>query len=634
MGIWQLVRSLRLFLFEEAAESAYGVGGILSLRQCLGGTGGGSTGAAKLRPQHASRKTANIRNEFWIRSRAMNQERHGCRTPFASTGGARDLCQEAANAACGATSCAAHSASHRVGERCHHFEIEIVLGIDRASTHETSQSGNDGDEIFGSQPVRRHPKVRGDLLDVQVLAGLDASDHRDGGHFRSEIKVDQLRAVKADGAGGDEFVGGTAKSEIRVECPALKRSTLWKMDAQGGKKRLEILCRHVLPFHLDVNDSGLAGGCIGAMKARRGAADLERGGIEDAGVLAEIVVGIEIHSEGDAGGRTTSDEQGFGKFSVALGFSLAAFRLKCAVEIEKAPESHGGIEETGRGEIQRADIELGAKRSQCRVGLIDRANNAIELELAAGREIGGDGDRKLRLDGNVRGSNVDVVVGATPLRIRGADDDAAVFERELLDGEVRGRVRRTRRFCGRAAERRIVPEPRGIVKEGYLRAINRDARDIQGLRENQRNHFNTDLEGFGGEERRRAEFGIVANGKIFGGERAADQREAHVPELHFAAERGRSFFFDGGAELIDGNQERHDENQDDQNADNNEDDAELALHDDLQDSERGRSPGRRQGGWPCNYMPKGGGTGLSALGHSQPLRAGLNYGAPLMLKGL
>src|SRR2546429_8985657 len=104
-------------------------------------------------------------------------------------------------------------------------------------------------------------------------------------------------------------------------------------------------------------------------------------------LFRSIVFGIEIHGEGNASRRTTSNEQGFGKFGGALGFRFAAFRFQRAIEIEKAPESQGGIEETRRGEIQRADIELGAERSQRRVALIDRANSAIKLELAPGREI-------------------------------------------------------------------------------------------------------------------------------------------------------------------------------------------------------------------------------------------------------
>ena len=171
-----------------------------------------------------------------------------------------------------------------------------------------------------------------------------------------------------------------------------------------------------------------------------GATDLQSGRFEDAVVFAEIVFGIEIHGEGNASRRTTSNEQGFGKFGGALGFRFAAFRFQRAIEIEKAPESQGGIEETRRGEIQRADIELGAERSQRRVALIDRANSAIKLELAPGREIGGDGDRKLGGHGNIGGGYVDVVVGVVLLRIRGADDDTAVIELKFPDGEVRGRV--------------------------------------------------------------------------------------------------------------------------------------------------------------------------------------------------
>jgi len=96
------------------------------------------------------------------------------------------------------------------------------------------------------------------------------------------------------------------------------------MDARAGRKRLRDPLPHVLPSSFDVNDSGLAGGCIGAMKARCGAAYLERGGIEDARVLAEIVVGIEIPVR-ERPRRTTSDEQGFGKFSVALGSASPPF---------------------------------------------------------------------------------------------------------------------------------------------------------------------------------------------------------------------------------------------------------------------------------------------------------------------
>src|ERR1700731_3436368 len=283
-------------------------------------------------------------------------------------------------------------------------------------------------------------EIGGDFFDVQVVGGLYAGEHRDGGQFRAEIKADKRRVVNADGAVGDEFVGGTSDVEIGVQRAALKRSTFGKIDAESRKKVFDVLCGHVLAFELDVDLGGFASGFVGAAEMSSGAADFQSGRFEDARVFDQTVFGIEIHGERNARRRTTSNEQGFGKFGGALRFGFAAFRFNRPIEIEKAPESQGGIEETRRGEIQRADIELGAERCQRSVGPIDRTDGAIELELAAGREIGGDRDRKLRGHGNVGGGYVDMVVVVALLRIRGANDDTAVLELKFPDGKVRGRV--------------------------------------------------------------------------------------------------------------------------------------------------------------------------------------------------
>src|SRR6267143_2296347 len=202
---------LGLFLFEQAAESADGVGGILPLRLRLGGAGGGSAGAAKLRLEQAGGETANIGNEFGIGSRAVNQEGHACRTAFTSTSGARDLSQEAAKSASSSIGRAARGArrcSRRVGEGCHHFEIEIVLGVDRAGTDELAERGDNRQEIVSPYPLRRHVEIAGELFDVQILAGLDAGKHGDGGHFRAEIKANELRAIETDRSSRTDSVGG------------------------------------------------------------------------------------------------------------------------------------------------------------------------------------------------------------------------------------------------------------------------------------------------------------------------------------------------------------------------------------------------------------------------------------------
>src|SRR5437667_4922697 len=66
---------LGLFLFEEAAESVYGVGGILPLRFVAAG-GRSAAEAAGLRFEEIFRQPADIRNKFRLCGRALNLERN------------------------------------------------------------------------------------------------------------------------------------------------------------------------------------------------------------------------------------------------------------------------------------------------------------------------------------------------------------------------------------------------------------------------------------------------------------------------------------------------------------------------------------------------------------------------------
>src|SRR2546429_5563903 len=58
-------------------------------------------------------------------------------------------------------------------------------------------------------------------------------------------------------------------------------------------------------------------------------------------LFRSIVFGIEIHGEGNASRRTTSNEQGFGKFGGALGFRFAAFRFQRDRKSTRLNSSHG-----------------------------------------------------------------------------------------------------------------------------------------------------------------------------------------------------------------------------------------------------------------------------------------------------
>src|SRR5260370_24609042 len=124
-----------------------------------------------------------------------------------------------------------------------------------------------------------------DLSDVRVVGGLEVGGHREGGRLRAEIEADKLSVVNADGAVGDESVGGTSDIEIGVERAALERSALGKIDPEGGQEGFEVFCGHVLAFELDVDFGGLASGFVRAAEMSSRAADFQSGRFEHAGVF-------------------------------------------------------------------------------------------------------------------------------------------------------------------------------------------------------------------------------------------------------------------------------------------------------------------------------------------------------------
>ena len=180
-----------------------------------------------------------------------------------------------------------------------------------------------------------------------------------------------------------------------------------------------------------------------------------------------------------------------------------------------------------------------------------------------------------------------MVVRAPLLRICRADDDAAVVQREFLDGNFRRACRRRRlfgrrllglSFRGGPAQRGIVPLSGAVVQQGHFRTGNRHAGNIQRLRENQRHYFHAHVQRLGRQERSRAEFRVVANGKVFRGKRSADQRQADVAQLHFASQRRRSFLFNDWPELVHGDQERSNEYHYNQHTHHNQHNLQCLIH--------------------------------------------------------
>src|SRR5260370_6977147 len=177
-----------------------------------------------------------------------------------------------------------------------------------------------------------------------------------------------------------------------------------------------------------------------------------------------------------------------------------------------------------------------------------------------------------------------MIVSIALSRAGRTDGEAAVLEFQLLDGEFGGRAsgpggfRLCLRLGGGATQRGVVPLARCVAEKSDFGILDGDAGDVEGPGKNEREEFDADVEGFGREERRRTEFGIVADGKIFGGKGAADEREAEIAELYFAAKRFGCFFLDGGTKLIDRDEKRRGENKHNQNSDDDEDGAKRATH--------------------------------------------------------
>jgi hypothetical protein len=584
---------LRFFLFEEATESVDEVGGTIGIIG-VARAFGGAAGTTKAGFEQVGGGASNVRNKLGILGGAFDQEGDGGAAFLAAALAAKRGAEEIA----GSGTAVADGANRAACKSRGHFEIEIVFSIHGALAYQSAKSGKDGVKILRAQAVRRHVDVRGQLLDDEIFSSLKASERGDGRHFRAEIEAFEGAIVETKSAVGDELVRGALDIQIGVEGSRSERSALRNIDADGGKKSFQIPGRHVIADKLHIHDGSIALRRVRAIEMSGGAADFDRRGIDDAAIFHQIVPGAEIHSGGNRGRRTTFDQEGFGKSERAFSGGFAVLRSERGVHIHEAAETEGRIEEASGSEIETVDFELSVKRSQGSVGLIQGTDGAVEGEFSARGKIGGDSNGKLRVQGKVRGGDVHIVVGAALSGVGRANGDLAVLEFELANGDGHGRTRGTlggrrsgrpgarsgiggSRRGGRLAEGGIVPLAGGIADQSDLGRVNGEAGDAQRFVENERQDFNTNADGFGGEKRRRTEFGIVGDREILRAEGTGDERQAEIADFDLAAERRGGLRFDHGTKLINGNKERQDKQENDDDADDDEDVTKGVFHDDL-----------------------------------------------------
>jgi len=129
------------------------------------------------------------------------------------------------------------------------------------------------------------------------------------------------------------------------------------------------------------------------------------------------------------------------------------------------------------------------------------------------------------------------------------------------------------------------------VKKGHLRAVNGDAGDIE-VFEKINGIISTPTLSDSAVRRRLAELGSSPMERFSAERRAANQREAHVPELHFAASAAEAFSSMVGRNWLTGIKNGTMRTRTIKNGGDDKDDAELAFM--TTPRRNGRSPRQRE----------------------------------------
>src|SRR5581483_3536526 len=95
-----------------------------------------------------------------------------------------------------------------------HPEVKVVSGIDRSGALEIANGRHERIERIEAQSVLRHAKVRGELLDVEIVSGFESAESRDRLHLCTEIESSQRGAIETDTPRGNEVVRGARDIQV------------------------------------------------------------------------------------------------------------------------------------------------------------------------------------------------------------------------------------------------------------------------------------------------------------------------------------------------------------------------------------------------------------------------------------
>src|SRR3989442_10897839 len=288
----------RFLLLEQASQNSGRIAGLLLARS-------GSLALLDSEPRFEQTRgdASDVRQKLRVGPRALDQKRN-----LHTTARARCLLpteQAAHNIRDRATESARDSARHGRD----HFEVEVVLRIDRSGADEIAERGNHRFEVLRPQAVGGHVDVRGHHLDREVGAGLEVGERADRRHLRSENEARELGVGVAYVAGDDVPMGRAGDIEVNAERAGSEGRALRELDAERREEGLEVPGGHVLSVELETDDGDVRGRQGGAGEAGACGADADGGRIENAGVPAQGVPRGEIHAPRHTRGRTARDAQ-------------------------------------------------------------------------------------------------------------------------------------------------------------------------------------------------------------------------------------------------------------------------------------------------------------------------------------
>src|ERR1017187_9546519 len=206
-------------------------------------------------------------------------------------------------------------------------------------------------------------------------------------------------------------------------------------------------------------------------------------------------------------------------------------------------------------QVELRHLQRGLHRGHRRVRGIDWSCLAVQLDGAAARHLGRQGERKGGRSRKLPQLEIHLLQHqGLPVSQCAAQRQSSVGDLHQLHRKVEPccprRRHSLRRPLGLAAQARKVPIARRGLHQRDLRLVDGQVRHNQLARHQKWPDFRAHLQRFGLDEDRFAKCLILSHPKIVGGHFAREERKLQFAQFHFAVQRGRKLPFQPRLELV------------------------------------------------------------------------------------